>query len=144
VSTDNPLKALAEELKKAGKRRIKKALTWESLAEEVQNAADGGKPVEEDFVKTGDAPTPGISPVIPPEFPRLLVSYREKVLEYVLVNNAAEWAPYHSWHTVFPPSQPASRAVTTSLEAELEKLKAAGIKERPKEDWQRRKESSKK
>ena len=60
-----------------------------------------------------------------------------------MINDFADWAPYHHWHTVFPPNQPASRPTTTTLEAEIERLKAEGLKERPAEEWQRRKAAAK-
>lgn len=77
-------------------------------------------------------------PEIVPEFPRLLLD--PKGAEYICVKNYADWAPYHDWYNIFPPQQPASRPVETTLEAEVEKLHAAGVKERPKEAWERRKQ----
>ena len=77
-------------------------------------------------------------PEIPKEFPRLLINYGEKTPQYAVVQNFAEWNPLHSWYTIWPPSQPAGRPITTTLEAELEKLKAEGYMERPKEEHDRR------
>ena len=68
MSTD-PLKALLTEIQKVEKRRVKKALTWEALGEEIQNALNGGKPLEEDVYSVmtsadaGDAA--GISQINP-------------------------------------------------------------------------------
>ena len=124
--------ALLLELGKMEKRRIQVSSPREMLKELFKGVIDP-KPAEDNF-----APLQPL-PEIPPEYPRLLASYGQKTLEYIVVNNGAEWGPYHSWYTVFPPQQPASRPITTTLEAELEKLKAEGAIERPKEDWQRRK-----
>lgn len=124
--------ALLVEVDKMEKRRIQLSSPREMLKELFKGVIDP-RPAEVDF-----APLQSL-PEIPEEFPRLLASYGQKTLEYVVVNNGAEWAPYHGWYVVFPPQQPASRPITTTLEAELEKLKAEGAIERPKEDWQRRK-----
>lgn len=126
--TDNPLKALLTEIQKVDKRRIKKSLTWEALGEEIQNAANGGTPAVDEFV-TGSVPLP----VIPQEWPKLLVDYGRTggvAQEYAVINNFFEWSPIHNFYV---------RPMT-----ELPALKAAGVKERLKEDWARRKESVKK
>jgi hypothetical protein len=125
------------ELDKMEKRRVQVSSPREMLKELFKGVIDP-KPAEDNSTPF-QAP-----PEIPPEFPRLLASYGQKTLEYIVVNNSAEWAPYHDWYTVFPPQQPASRPIATTLEAEVEKLKADGVPERPKEDWQRRKEAASK
>ena len=126
MSTD-PLQVLLTEIQNVEKGRIKPALTWEALGQKIQDAVNGGKPLEEDFV-----PGPPPIPATPAEFPKLLVDYGKTGLaqEWVIANNFQEWAPYHHWWV---------RPM-----AELSALKEQGLKERPKEDWQRRKEASKK
>jgi len=123
VSTD-PLQTLLIEIRKVEKRRVKKALTWDAIGEEIQNALNGGTPpVEDDYVSGPPVP------VIPPQFPKLLVNYGKTGLpeEWIVVNNFTEWNPIHHWFV-----RPMS---------ELPALKEQGVRERLKEDWERRKEA---
>ena len=137
--------ALLTELGKKEKRRTKTAVSWEALGELIRDALDP-KPLEEDVTAVTTSPLP----VMLPEHPKLKVLYDGKTgtpVEWIVVNNFNEEAPYHAggWYTVWPPNSLRQiQGQAGSLEAELEKLKADGVKERPKEDWQRRKESSKK
>lgn len=127
--------ALLVELKKVQQRRVKTVLTWETLEDWLRNALD---PKQEEPL--GDDPLPKL-PTIPEQYPRLLASYG-KTLEYIVVNNDAQWAPYHDWYTVFPPAQAACRPITATIESEVERLKGEGFTERPREDWQRRKQQA--
>jgi hypothetical protein len=122
--------ALAE-LDKMEQRRIQVSSPREILKDLFKNIRDP-KPAEENIIPASPLP------VIRPEFPRLLASYGEKTLQYAIVENYAEWHPLHHWFTVFPPQQPATKAVTTTLEAELEKLKTEGATERPAQEHERR------
>lgn len=118
--TTDPLQGLLAEVQKVEKRRIKPALTWEALAAVIKDTANGGTPPVED-----DPVQPLSIPTIPDEFPKLLVSYG-KTTEWTIVENWNEWAPLHHWWV-----RPMS---------ELAALKEQGAQERPKEDWQRRKQ----
>ncbi len=129
------MKAEIVEIDKKLNSRLQVPVTWETLKQQKCDVLNP-KPAEVNVA------TVSRLPVIPPDYPRLLASYHEKTLEYIVVNNGAEWAPYHDWHTVFPPNQPASRAITTTLEAEVEKLKAAGVPERPKQEHERRRQKA--
>jgi hypothetical protein len=125
--------ALLVGLDKKKKRRIKVAVTWETLEELIQDVLDP-KPDE----PIGEDPLPTL-PTILPEYPQVLVNSGQKEpLQYIIVHNAAEHAPYHHWWKVFPPNQPASRAIATTLESEIERLRAEGFTERLKEPWQRK------
>lgn len=125
--------ALAE-LDKMEKGRIQVSSPKEIVKKVFEGMRDP-QPVV-DFIP--DPTTSSPQPTIAPEFPRVLVDY--KAGEYMVVSNFADWAPLHHWSTVFPPQQPASRPITTTLELEIEKLKAQGVKERPREEWQRRRQ----
>ena len=127
--------AAINELEKFGSRRIQ-ASSPQAVLKEIFEGMRDPKPAEQNCITVPKLP------VIPPELPRLLASYHLKTLEYIVVNNHAEWSDYHDWYTVFPPQQPASRPIETTLEAEIEKLKAAGVKERLKEEWERRKQKA--
>src|SRR5271166_3694875 len=134
--TNDPLaQALLTELEKVSRRRIHKSVSWETVRGLIKDALNP-QPLEENVISASPLP------VIPPEFPKLLVNFGKTGLaeEWIIISSFAEWAPLHHWYTVFPSQQPASRPITTTLEAEIEKLKAAGAKERVKEDWKRRKE----
>jgi hypothetical protein len=113
------------ELDKMEKRHIQVSSLRQMLEQLFKGMGDP-KPAEENFVPVH------AMPVIPSEFPRLLVSYGKtgEPVEWLIVENFSEWAPYHHWYC-----RPMS---------ELEGLKEKGIKERPKEDWQRRKQSASK
>ena len=125
--------AAEAELDKLEKKRIQVS-SPRAILKQLFEGMRNPQPAEENI--TTAAPLP----VLPGEFPRLLASYANKTLEYIVVNNFSDWSAYHDWYTVFPPQQPASRPITISLEAEVERLRAEGAKERPKEDWKRRKE----
>lgn len=128
------IEALRGAVERRKKRLIQRAWDEASLVELIEDTFDP-KPVEQTSIEVQKLPE------IPAQFPRLLASYGQKTLEYITVNDFAEWAPYHSWHNVFPPNQPASRAVNTCIEAEIEKLKAEGFKERPREEHERRRQT---
>lgn len=107
--------ALAE-IDKLEKKRIQFSSPREVIREVFKGLQDP-KPAEENFVPVHPLPT------LPPEWPKLLVSYTGAG-EWIIVNSFAEWAPYHHFYV---------RPM-----AELEKLKADGIPERLPEDWQRK------
>ena len=137
MSTD-PLQALLTEVEKVEKRRIKKSLTWEALAGVIKDTLNGGTPAVEDNYD----PIPKI-PVMLPDWPKVKVRYGGGAQEWIVVNSPTEEVPYQSggWYTEWPPN--ALRQVqgqVESLESCIERLKAAGIKERPREEWQRRKQ----
>ena len=119
------------ELDKMEKRYIHVSSPRQVLEQLFKGLLDP-QPVEEKFVEVHALP------VAPPDFPCLLRSLDQK--EYIIVNNFAEWAHYHEWEKVFPP--PGNRKEVISLEAELEKLKAGGVEERLKQDWERRKQKA--
>ncbi len=123
------------ELAKMEKKHVKVSSPLEILKQLFQNMINP-QPCEE-AVTLMVAPTPP-APEILPDFPRLLVSYGQGTNEYAIVNSWAEWNPLHHWFTVWPPSQPAGRAVMTTLEQEVERLKSEGLRERPKEEHERR------
>ncbi len=104
------------------------------------------KPAEEKFVAANPLP------VMLPDFPKLKVRYDFAkggggATEWIVVNNFTEEADYHAngWYTMWPPNSVRQiKGRFESLESEVEKLKADGVKERQKEDWQRRKEAARK
>jgi len=122
------------ELQKLQQRHVKVSSPVEIVKELFKGIRDP-QPVAETIIPVSSLP------VVAPEFPRLLASYAEKKLEYIVINNFAEWAPYHSWHTVFPPQQAASRPITTTLEAEIERLRSEGARERPREEHEQRRQT---
>ncbi len=127
--------ALAE-LDKMEKRRIKVSSPRQVLEQLFKGMRDP-QPVEEEVTQVTTVPLP----VTPRDFPRLLVSYGQGKNEYAVVNSYAEWSPLHHWFVIWPPQQAASRPVTTTLEAEIERLKAEGMTERPSEEHERRRQT---
>lgn len=119
---------LLDELEKKQKRRIKVAVSWEAIEDLIKGALDPQPlPVGEDHIPASARPE------IPPDFPKLKVRFNSgtgEPLEWIVVQNFNEEAPYHGggWFT---------RRL-----GELEQLKTDGVKERPAEDWKRRKEFS--
>jgi len=105
------------ELEKMEKRRIQVSSPREML-KQLFNGLRDPQPVEEVSIPFQAPPT------IPPEFPKLLVSYSTQ--EWTVVENFADWAPIHHWWV-----RPMK---------ELAALKEEGFRERLKEDWQRRKQ----
>lgn len=106
--------ALAE-LDKMEKRRIQVSSPREMLKEIFEGMRDP-KPAEDNSIPFY-AP-----PEIPPEFPKLLVSY--KTQEWTVVENFTQWAPIH--HFWVRPMK------------ELPALKEQGFKEWHKDTWERK------
>ena len=109
--------ALLTELGKKEKRRIKTAVSWETIGELIRDALDP-KPLEEDVTAVTTSPLP----VMLPEHPKLKVLYDGKTgtpVEWIVVNNFNEEAPYHAggWYTVLPRTRPANQNIATTLEA---------------------------
>src|SRR6516225_11879023 len=104
------------ELGKMEKRRVQVAP--QDMLKELFKAIIEPPPPED------NSPTVIPIPKIEPEFPKLLVDYEKK--QFAIVENWNDWAPiHHFW--VRPMS-------------ELQALKQAGFTERPKTDWERRKQ----
>jgi hypothetical protein len=131
------------ELEKMDQQRIKMQSPREVLKQLFRGLRDP-QPVEENIIPVSPMP------VMLPKWPKLKVRFDYakggEAQEWIVVNNGNEEAPYHAggWYTVWPPSVPASTTQTQTLESHIEKLKADGVRERPKEDWERRKESVRK
>jgi hypothetical protein len=114
--------ALLVELGKRKRGLFHRSFDEDSLADLIRSALDP-QPEQPNYIPLAALP------IIPPEFPKLKVRYDGKTgaeMEWIVVNNAAEESPYHEWYNV--------------KMAELDRLKAANVPERPKEDWQRRKQ----
>jgi hypothetical protein len=126
--------ALAE-LDKLERRHVKLSSPRQVLEQLFKNMADP-QPAEETI-----SPPPPL-PQAPPEFPRLLANYGKTPPLFSVVQNFQDWSQIHEWFCVWPPSQPAGRAVETTLAQELEKLKSEGFTERPKEEHERRRQSN--
>jgi hypothetical protein len=114
---------LLTEIDNAKQAKIK--VDWEPFAAVIRAAA-----TQPDIF--GPVPAAVPIPPTPPEFPKLKVRYEPNhaAYEWLVVNSWSEEEPYHSggWYT-----RPMK---------EMEMLKAAGIPERAKEEWQRRKGGS--
>ena len=118
--------ALLVELDKRKRSRIHRSFDEDSLADLIRSALDP-QPEQPNFIPSATLP------VIPPEWPKLKVKYDGKTgaeMEWIVVNNAAEESPYHEWYNV--------------KMAELDRLKAANVPERPAEEWKRRKQLAEK
>jgi hypothetical protein len=111
--------ALLTEAEKFEKRRIQVTSPVEIVKEILKGVRDP-QPPEDNRPGVVRIPSP------PPDFPKLLVDYAKQ--EFAVVENWADWAPiHHFW--VRPMS-------------ELTTLKETGFKERPKQDWERRKKAN--
>jgi hypothetical protein len=131
------------ELEKLEKRRIQ--VSPQEMLKELFGGMRNPKPAEENFIPVHPMP------VMLPEWPKLKVRFDYatggEAQEWIVVNNGNEEAPYHAggWFTVWPPNSLLQiQGKAGSLESHVEKLKADGVKERPAEDWQRRKEAASK
>ena len=137
------LERLLETVAKWKRKPIQKNFGWESFADFLEDVKNP-KPEEVAVV-----PEPLLKGFVSrSEFPKLKVRYDYakggEAQEWIVVNNGVEEAGYHAngWYTNWPPSVPASTKQTQTLESMIEQLKADGVKERSKEDWQRRKAAS--
>jgi hypothetical protein len=120
------LEAVIVEIGKRKRSRMQTPVTWETLGDCFESALNP-KPEETVQVPYFRPPT------IPPVWPKLKVKYDDKTgaaLEWIVVNNAGEEAPYHGWSN-------------GNMPEELDRLKATNIPERPAEEWQRRKQGGK-
>ena len=116
--------ALLVELDKRTRSRVRRSFDEDSLADLIRSALDP-QPEQAEHVSHF------VAPIIPPDFPRLRVRHDGKAaVEYIVVDNPAEDAPYATFYI-----RPMS---------ELESLIAANVPERPKEEWQRRKQYAEK
>lgn len=118
--------ALLVELDKRKRSRIHRSFDEDSLADLIRSALDP-QPEQPNYIPLAALP------VIPPEWPKLKVKYDGKTgaeMEWIIVNNAAEEAPYHGWY-----NRPMS---------ERDQLIAASVPERPAEEWKRRKQLAEK
>jgi hypothetical protein len=114
--------ALLVELDKRKRSRMHRSFDEDSFADLIRSALDP-QPEQPNYIPSY------AQPIIPPEWPKLKVKYDGKTgaeMEWIVVNNAAEEAPYHEWYNLKMP--------------ELDRLKATNVPERPAEEWQRRKQ----
>lgn len=116
---------LIAEIEKREVRFIKVPPTWDNLKELVRDVLDP-KPAQVYHVPFY-AP-----PVIRPDYPKLKICYAKDgtAQEWLIANTIAEEAPYHGggWWTY-------SKA---DVDREIERLKAANVPERPKDESERR------
>lgn len=109
--------AALEELGKFELRQIQAGSPREILKEVFKGMIDP-QPAENNFTPIQRLPE------IPPEFPKLLVSYATQ--EWCIVENFSEWAPIHHFYV--------------RRMSELPALKESGMRERPKQEFERRKQ----
>jgi len=109
--------AALQELEKFEQRRIQVASPVDIVKEVFKGMRDP-QPAE------NNAPGVVRIPQVPPEFPKLLVSYDKE--EWAVVENFNDWRPIHHFWV-----RPLS---------ELDGLKEAGFTERAKTSWERRKQ----
>ena len=86
--------ALLVELGKRKRGLFHRSFDEDSFADLIRSALDP-QPEQPNFIPSATLP------VIPPEWPKLKVKYDGKTgaeMEWIIVNNAAEEAPYHEWY----------------------------------------------
>ena len=135
---------LIAEIEKRKRSPIQTNLSWDTLKELVRDVLDP-KPEQERNVPVF------VAPVIPREYPKLKVLYARDMptvknlnpfqdftaKEFIVVNNATEEELYHAggWLT-----DRTVQADPTKLDARVEELRAAGVKERPLSEDDRRRD----
>ena len=118
--------AFVVEARKREGSRMQTPVTWKTIGDFFESAIN---PRPEEPIHVPHF----VAPVIPPEFPKLKVKYKNptgEALEWVIVQNGDGENPYREW--------------STEKMGMREDLIARGIAERPAEEWQRRKQFAEK